>query len=105
MRFPGFVGPSYTLNTVNYECQRAMNLYAEKDETGMGKDSEVKAMYGTPGNVLLQTIGSGPIRGMWLTSAPLNGNTNTGIYFVVSGNGVYTVPSNLTTAATLIGTL
>lgn len=80
-------------------------MYPEIDEIHTGKDNEVAALIGTPGLALLQTIGSGPIRGMWYSNAPLNGSTNTGIFFVVSGNGVYTVPLNLTTAATLIGTL
>lgn len=103
MRFPGFVGPSYTLSSVNYDCQRSINLYPEIDEIHTGKDGEVAALIGTPGLSLLATIGNGPIRGVYYSNAPLSGSTNTGILFVVSGNTVYTVTSSW--VATSIGTL
>lgn len=78
-------------------------MYPEMDELGTGKDHEVASLIGTPGLTLLQTIGSGPIRGEWYSNAPLNGGTNLGIFFVVSGNTVYTVTSDW--VATSIGTL
>jgi len=78
-------------------------MYPEHDELGTGKEGEVAALIGTPGLALLATIGNGPIRGIWYTTAPLNGNTNTGILFLVSGNEVYTVSSSF--VATPIGTL
>lgn len=95
MRFPGFIGPSYTLSSVNYECQRSINLYPEMDELGTGKDSEIMSLIGTPGKSLLATIGSGPIRGAYFTT--------TGVLYVVSGNTVYSVTSSW--VGTSVGTL
>ncbi len=103
MRFPGFVGPSYTLSSVDYDYQRSINLYPEIDEIHTGKEGEVAALIGTPGLALLAAIGNGPIRGIYYSNPALNGNTNTGILFVVSGNTVYTVTSAW--VATSIGTL
>ena len=37
-RVPGFVGPSYTLQSVNLDCQRSINWFLQKDEKGTGKD-------------------------------------------------------------------
>lgn len=95
MRFPGFIGQSYTLASINYECQRTLNMYPEVDELGTGKDGEVACLVGTPGLSLLATIGSGPIRGIWFTT--------TGVLYVVSGNTLYSVNSSWT--YTSIGTL
>lgn len=86
VRFPGFVGPSYTLSSTNYECQRSMNLYPELDEIGTGKEGEVKALIGSPGTSFLAHVGSGPIRGIWYSS--------TGVLYVVSGQEVYSVNSS-----------
>lgn len=95
MRFPGFIGPSYTLRSVNVECQRCVNLYAEIDEAQTEKDGGVAALIGTPGLELLNTIGSGPFRGMYRA-------TNNVIY-VVSGGTLYTLDSSFN--ATTIGAL
>lgn len=95
MRFQGFVGPSYTLSSVNYDCQRSVNLYPEIDELQTGKDKEVAALIGTPGLTKLATIGSGPIRGMWFST--------TGVLYVVSGGTLYSVDSNW--KATSVGNL
>ncbi len=80
-----------------------MNLYPEKDEIGTGKEGEVAALVGTPGLSLLATIGNGPIRGLWYSSAPLNSGSNNGVFYVVSGNTLYSVSS--TWVATSVGTL
>jgi hypothetical protein len=95
VRFTGFIGPSYTLRSVNVDCQRCINLYPEIDEIGTGKEREVAALIGTPGLSLLATVGAGPIRGEWYSS--------TGRLFVVSGNTLYEVDSSW--AATSRGTL
>ena len=95
MRFPGFIGPTYQLSSINYECQRCINMYPEMDEIHTGKEGEVASLIGTPGLTLLQTIGSGPIRGVWYTT--------TGVLYVVSGNTLYSVTSAW--VATSIGTL
>jgi hypothetical protein len=95
VRFPGFVGPSYQLSSVNVDCQRCINLYPEFDESGQGKEHEVASLAATPGLRLLATIGAGPIRGVFTTS--------TGVLFVVSGNTLYKVTSAW--ATTTVGTL
>lgn len=95
MRFPGFIGPSYTLQSVNADAQRCVNLYPEMNEVGTGKEQEIAALVGTPGLRLLATVGSGPIRGIYSAS--------TGTLFVVSGSSLYSVSS--TFVATLVGSL
>lgn len=49
MRFPAFIGPSYTLQSVNVDCQRCVNLYPEINELGTGKEREVAALVSPPG--------------------------------------------------------
>jgi hypothetical protein len=95
LRFVGFIGPSYKLNSVNVDCQRCINLYPELDELGTGKEKEIASLVGTPGLTLLQTIGLGPIRGMHRSSD--------GQFFVASGNKLYQVSSLW--ATTELGTL
>ena len=80
-----------------------MNLYPERDELGTGKDGEVASLISTPGLGLLATIGNGPIRGIYYSTAQLSGGTNTGIFYVVSGNTLYSVNSSW--VATSVGTL
>ena len=94
-RFRGFIGPTYESESINFECQRCINLYPELDENHTGKDGEQFSFVGTPGLTLLGTAGNGPIRGLWYTS--------TGQLFAVSGNTVYTVSS--TGTAVSVGTL
>lgn len=85
MRFTGFIGPSYVMNSRNVDCQRCIGLYPELHELGRGKAQEVASLRATPGHELLATIGSGPYRGVWFTS--------TGVLYVVSGNKLYSVDS------------
>lgn len=95
MRFPGFIGPSYTLQSKNVDAQRCINYYPEMDELGTGKEREVMSLVGTPGLKLLASLGVGPVRGTYTTS--------TGALYVVSGTGLYSVDSTWT--ATLLGSL
>ena len=78
MRFPGFIGPSYTLQSVNVECQNCVNLYPEVNQLGTGKEGEVAALVPTPGLRLLLTLPQTPIRGMKRAS--------NGTLFVAAGN-------------------
>ncbi len=98
MRFRGFVGPSYTLPSVNFDCQRTINLYPEFDELGTGKEGEVAALVGTPGLQLLVTLGTGPVRGLYRSS-----NNR---LFAVSYNKLYELDSdwNATERGTLNST-
>lgn len=61
----GFIGPSYTLQSTEIECQRSINLYPEVDESGVGKN--VAALIGTPGLKPFVNLAV-TIRGMIFTS-------------------------------------
>lgn len=66
MKQPAFVGPSYTLQSVNADCQRTINLFPEIDELGTGRNREVASLRHTPG--LRKLYGSGglaPCRGLY----------------------------------------
>jgi hypothetical protein len=95
VRFQGFVGPSYTLQSVNVDCQRCVNLYPEMDEMGTGNEGEVASLVSTPGLKLLVTLPTGPIRGTFCDS--------TGQLWAVGGNTLYQISSLW--VATSIGTL
>ncbi len=86
MRLTGFIGPSYTLRSVNFDCQRSVNLYPEFDETGTGKEREIAMLVGTPGLRQLLTVGEGPIRGVFTAS--------NGIIYVVSKDKLYSVDAS-----------
>lgn len=98
MRFPGFIGPSYQMRSINVDCQRCVNLYPEVDELGTEKEHEVASLVGTPGLTLLETLGIGPIRGTYTST--------TGTFYVVSGNTLYDVfPFNGSWTSITVGTL
>jgi len=94
-RIKGFIGGAYTLQSVNIDCQRSVNLYPQITESQNQADGEIGALISTPGLRLLGTCGSGPIRGLYVAS--------TGGMAVVSGNEVYRVGASW--AFTLVGTL
>lgn len=95
MRFPGFVGPSYTLQSVNIDSQRCINLYPEINEMGKGKEGEIASLVATPGLTLKLTLATSPVRGVYA-------GTN-GLLYAVGGNKLYSISSSFT--ATEIGTL
>jgi len=93
MQIP-FVNGAYMARSTNLNAQRCVNLFAEKDESGTGKN--VAALIGTPGLRLLATLGgTGPVRGLW---TPTTGNM-----IAVQGSSVYSVTSAW--SATLLGTI
>jgi hypothetical protein len=85
MRFPGFIGPSYTLQSVNVDCQRCVNLFPEINALGTGKEREVASLVPTPGLRLLLTLAASPVRGVWRAS--------NGTLFAVGGNKLYSISS------------
>lgn len=90
----GFVGPTYTSQSMLADCQQCMNWYPETIESGQGKSQ--MALYPTPGLRLVATI-AGKVRGcLGVTSGPGGGRA-----FFVGGGNLY----ELTAAgvATLIG--
>lgn len=68
MRFPGFIGPSYVLSSVNVDCQRSINLYPEVNDLGTGKEHETAFLESSPGLRLVVSLPGGPIRAMWRAS-------------------------------------
>jgi hypothetical protein len=95
MRYAGFIGPSYTLESVNVDCQRCVNLYPEMNQLGTGKEREVAFLAPTPGLRLLLTLGATPVRGIWYAS--------NGQLFAVGGNKLYRISSAW--SATELGSL
>lgn len=85
-RVPGFIGGAYTLQSTNIDCQRCVGLYPQITESMNQADGEKGALIPTPGYSLLGVCGSGPIRGMYVTS--------TGGFVIVSGHEVYRVGLN-----------
>lgn len=86
MKFNGFIGPTYQLDSVNVDAQRCINLYPEIIESGNGKEGRVKYLRSTPGLELIKEVGDGPIRCVHVDSV--------GRTFVVSGNKLYTFTKN-----------
>jgi len=73
-----FVGGSYVYRSVNYDCQRAINLYPASSESGNSKGQFI--LCPTPGRVLFSTLPVQSIRGEY---------TNLSRAFVVSYNTLY----------------
>ena len=87
------LGGSYVARSVNAADNRMVNMFPEVVPEGSG-GKEAGFLQRCPGLRVLATVGSGPIRGMWVTN---------GIAYVVSGSQFY----SLSTAwvATLIGSV
>lgn len=79
------VGPSYTLRSVNFDCQRAVNLYLETSESGTSKTPA--AFYGTPGLLERYQPAVAPTRGSHVAK---------GRCFFVVGSGFYELFSDYT---------
>ena len=94
-RFPGFIGPSYTLRAINLDCQRCVNWYPEVDELQTGKEKEIAALIGRPGARLLLNLPAGSCRGGYTMS--------NGTLLVVGGNTLYQISNTWVPMA--IGTL
>lgn len=84
MKFQGFIGPAYQLDSVNVASQRCVNLYPELIEGGgVGKAAQIAYLRGTPGLENILEVGDGPIRLIHVDSI--------GRIFVVSGNQIYLI--------------
>ena len=95
VRFRGFIGGSYQLQSLSADCQRCVNLFPQVNEIRTAADGEIGMLVRSPGLTQLGTIGLGPIRGLYTAS---NGNL-----YCVSGSGLYKVSTSWT--GTLLGTL
>ena len=88
------LGSSYVARSVNAADNRLVNLFPEiVPEAG----KEPAFLQRAPGLKLLNTVGTGPIRGLWAFSS------DDGVGFVVSGNELYKINNAYT--ATLLGTV
>jgi hypothetical protein len=61
MRFDAFIGPAYTVQSLNVDAERCVNLYLEPLESDGGKTRA--ALYGVPGLTPFVSGLAGPIRG------------------------------------------
>lgn len=95
MKLHGFIGGAYTLQSVNADCQRCVNLYPERNEVGTEKEQWVGSLVAAPGSRLLATVGNGPIRGAY--------RATNGSLYVASGDSLYSVSAAW--SATLLGSL
>ena len=89
------LGSSYVARSVNAADNRMVNLFPEIVPEG-GK--EPAFLQRAPGLLLQQTIGTGPIRGLWAQQ------NSAAAFYVVSGNGMYALTS-LTGTPRLLGTV
>ena len=89
------LGSSYVARSVNAADNRMVNLFPEVIPEG-GKEAAFLSR--CPGLEFLQTIGTGPIRGLWAHQ------TNGTDFYVVSGVQVFKL-SSMTGTPTLLGTV
>jgi hypothetical protein len=89
------LGSAYVARSVNAADNRMINLFPEVIPEG-GK--EPAFLNRAPGLRFLQTVGTGPIRGLWAHQ------TNGSDFYVASGNEFYKL-SSVTGTPTLLGTI
>lgn len=78
MRYPGFVGPSYTAASKLAAIERCVNLYPEQIESPGGSAQYI--LLPTPGWALFCTLPKSPLRGFY---------SNNGRSFAVAGDSLY----------------
>src|SRR6476660_9638015 len=79
----GFVGPSYSSQSVNADCQVCRNWYPENIESQLGKSGF--ALYPTPGLAVFCQLPDEPLRGLFT----INGRT-----FAVAGSTFFELFTN-----------
>lgn len=84
----GFVGPSYSSQSLNADAQATINQYVEQNESGQGKSGF--AMYPSPGLRQFAALGGGPERG----GIAINPQSPLERVFFVSGGTLYEVFQN-----------
>ena len=89
------LGSSYVARSINAADNRMVNLFPEVIPEG-GKEAGFLSR--CPGLKFLQTVGTGPVRGLWAHQ------TNGSDFYVASGQGFYKL-SGLTATPTLLGTI
>lgn len=69
MEYAGFVGPTYTVQSISADNQRCVNLYPQPDESSSGKSTAI--LLSTPGLTRIADVTetvSGPVRGEYSAS-------------------------------------
>lgn len=69
MEYQGFIGGSYTVQSISADCQRCVNLYPQTDESGAGKSRTI--LLSTPGLKRIADLtatNTGPTRGTYTSS-------------------------------------
>ena len=89
------LGSAYVARSVNAADNRMVNLFPEVIPEGGQMPAFLNR---APGLKFQQTVGTGPIRGLWAHQ------TNNSKFYVVSGNGVYEM-SSLTATPVLLGNI
>lgn len=88
----GFVGPTYTSQSIIADSQKTLNWYPELVESGQGQSQ--MTMYRTPGLKLLVALPTGPVRGcIAITAGPAGGTSfwvGGGVLYQVTAAGVAT---------------
>jgi hypothetical protein len=79
----GLIGPSYSSQSLNADCQVTKNWYVEQIESAYGKSA--MALYPTPGTIIFATLPGQPLRGQ----LEINGRS-----FAVSGTNFCEVFAN-----------
>jgi hypothetical protein len=107
--YPGFCAGFYQSRSLTADCERTLNLYPERVESGHGaNEGQNYVLYGTPGKLLSGTIGSGDA-GAGLVSADTLGfgDGTTIIWYAVVGDKLYylTISSLGAVVGHLIGTV
>ena len=91
MKFQGFIGTSYTLDSINAESQASISLFPEGISSGFGKEGQIAYLRGSEGLKSVMNVGPGPIR--LVHAENLDRSTNDfmtkPVVFVVSGNEVW----------------
>ena len=87
------LGGSYVTRSINAADNRMINLFPEAIPEGSG-GKEAGFLMRCPGLRLLATVGTGPIRGLWVTN---------GVAYVVSGSQLYSMTTSY--VSTLRGTV
>ena len=87
MKFKGFVGGSYEARAITFDAQRCVNLFAETDESQMGKDGQIGFLIGTPGlKTYIEMPAAGRAGGLYAAS--------NGRLFSVNGSKLYEIRSS-----------
>lgn len=74
-----FTGPSYSLATRKADCQRSINVYVKRIESGSGKEDFI--LEDVPGLDEFTDLDDGPVRGLFTTTqGQTYAFTNTGVH-------------------------